>query len=430
MKKFITILLIILTYMAILPSGNLIGIPVKLMVTVVLIFPFLIQSKLKIPQIIFAIIFILIGMIVVWLPISLINNYADGALGFIKSYLSFIIIVILVVLALKNNLIEGKKVWKAIEVSSCILIGSKIILELLLILGIVNWNNCQNVLNNVFDADYMNLVINLGNISVYRLSFTNDSVPMLWYSLMLINNKKNTWNKLLVILAMCLYSIISFSRVIIFQFAIITVIAIIFNLFKKNNKLLKIIVLFMAIFIGISWWNSHPQNSFVSGMNTIFDERLEGNNAEASDNIRNEQFHYFIDGIKQHPVLGYGMGAYLRNYIRSASNKYSYELEYLSFIYQFGILGFIFIFINLIIIFFKMIIDISGIRKNRSMFLRYGTYMVIINYIFWFLSPIYNPGFLSSNSGILIAWMLIISFLLSTNSDIKNEKQCIKENNL
>lgn len=62
--------------------------------------------------------------------------------------------------------------------------------------------------------------------------------------------------------------------------------------------------------------------------------------AAESDDVRQMQMRELMKGIKESPVIGHGFGSYIENFIRSSSLPFSYEIEYLSFVYQMGILGF------------------------------------------------------------------------------------------
>ncbi len=106
------------------------------------------------------------------------------------------------------------------------------------------------------------------------------------------------------------------------------------------------------------------------------------------------------------------IGYYDPEFIRSDIAKYSYELEYLSFLMQFGILGFILIILMLIYSFYLMIdFKITNIKFR---------YLLYFNFLFWMIKPIFNPNFLSSNSGSLIAVLIILSTYYSRENNMKS----------
>jgi rhamnosyltransferase len=60
-----------------------------------------------------------------------------------------------------------------------------------------------------------------------------------------------------------------------------------------------------------------------------------------SEYLRREQFHALISGWLSSPLLGSGLGSYTNASIRSADMPWSYELHYLSLLYQTGVVGFV-----------------------------------------------------------------------------------------
>lgn len=74
--------------------------------------------------------------------------------------------------------------------------------------------------------------------------------------------------------------------------------------------------------------------------------------AEA-DSVRTEQIRELVIGIKNAPIWGHGMGSFLPDLIRSEEIPFSYEAEYLSFVYQLGIVGFIILIVGILCIYLK-----------------------------------------------------------------------------
>ena len=59
-----------------------------------------------------------------------------------------------------------------------------------------------------------------------------------------------------------------------------------------------------------------------------------------ADSIRKEQFARLKALIAQKPLVGHGVGSYDPDYVRSTHMPYSYELQLLSFVSKFGLIGF------------------------------------------------------------------------------------------
>jgi len=98
--------------------------------------------------------------------------------------------------------------------------------------------------------------------------------------------------------------------------------------------------------------------------------------------------------------MGKGLGAYSNELIRSKLQPYSYELQLISFMMQLGLIGFsIFIIALLNIIFY--IILYKNIHFREKLYL-------ILSYIMWIFSSLFNPYIISSVSGLIISIHLIL----------------------
>ena len=144
--------------------------------------------------------------------------------------------------------------------------------------------------------------------------------------------------------------------------------------------------------------------------------RFNSTSTTISDQIRDEQSYYLWMGFNELPVFGHGAGSYVREYLRSDVILYSYELEYLSFLYQFGIVGFCLIIIPTIYMFARTCLENVNDSNVRI--------LVVVNLLIWIIRPFFNPSFLSSNAGMI---MVVIN---SYGKYISFEKQKEKENRL
>jgi O-antigen ligase len=62
--------------------------------------------------------------------------------------------------------------------------------------------------------------------------------------------------------------------------------------------------------------------------------------SNASNLVRKEQLEFFINKIKDRPIIGYGIGAHDIRYVRDPTNPTHFELGYVSMIYKGGLLLF------------------------------------------------------------------------------------------
>jgi hypothetical protein len=59
-----------------------------------------------------------------------------------------------------------------------------------------------------------------------------------------------------------------------------------------------------------------------------------------ADAVRREQYARLKEFFARKPIMGHGVGSYDRDYVRSPRMPYSYELQLLSFLFKFGVVGF------------------------------------------------------------------------------------------
>jgi hypothetical protein len=218
---------------------------------------------------------------------------------------------------------------------------------------------------------------------------SNDSIPYVWFSFYLLSNKK-FFKKILITIILAFFTIINYSRINIVEYFIIILAFIFCKVMDKPKKALLIasILLFFIPFFILTF------NGFNDSINQLFQMRFKSVSSDYSDQIRTIQTEYLLKGFYDKVLFGHGSGSYVREYLRSDTIFYSYEKEYLSFLYQFGIIGFLLIVVGTIMMFKSFCFYNIGFTK--------GKIMVFVLFLIWIIKPVFNPSFLSSNSGIIL----------------------------
>ncbi len=351
-------------------------------------------------------------LLLFWSYLSIANGYKTY-LSFIKSYFSLLVIVWMTYELIKDKVISYKDASKSLALLSIAIMIIKIVTSLSMTFSLFSYDSVILFYETYFNSGITTMYFMVGNFMFYRIMAANDFVPYVFFSFYLFSDGKRI-KKTILTLMMSIFTFIVFSRFVILQFLILFVTSALccFKVNKqyfKNNKVIIcctaiIAILFISIVIN--------KTNIIEAL--IF--RFNSNATDISDNIRDVQKIELINGIKDSPLFGHGTGSYLLNYIRSDITPYSYEKEYLSYIYQFGILGFCMIIIPTIFFFYK--ICISDLRN------KYVKYIAIVNFFIWAIRPFFNPGFISSNSGLIIASIYIFSKLL--DNKIAEKDQIIK----
>lgn len=78
---------------------------------------------------------------------------------------------------------------------------------------------------------------------------------------------------------------------------------------------------------------------FYDVFQTIFEARFLSVGTDVSDAGRVAQARALMDEVKARPILGKGIGTHSNAYLSSDANLYAYELQWLAFLMQFGIVG-------------------------------------------------------------------------------------------
>lgn len=402
----------------ILPSGTILGIPIKSIVYIIT-FCLLIGLKIKKNNMSFSkqdIIIIITTLISVifWSLLGIANGYSYSTGKELVSFFSLLIVILLVLLYVREYTLDDKlnRVKKILYSTAIIYVLFKILLEILYVTKIIDYAQIMYVFKDILNSQITSFPFDFFGIIFCRLQTSNDSIPLVFLSYFLICENRPLFHKIVVIVVSLIFSMIVYSRVIFFQIFIIIIIGIIKEIeLKKKIKKKSIafaLILAFAIFILIE----NIQISFQMG--ELLSMRFSGTLVAFSDNIREDELLILSNGFWESPFIGRGLGAYIRGFIRLQLHPYSYELEYLSFLYQFGIFGFIAIVIPIIYVAYKNSVGIlhRGIAK----------FITLVNFLIWLLKPIFNPNFLSSSSGMLIS-ILIIFANTYIKSNYSNEEK-------
>lgn len=117
---------------------------------------------------------------------------------------------------------------------------------------------------------------------------------------------------------------------------------IIIAMFKLSNIQISI-GKYLRPFLGVAFLTiaaffilSFDISSFTTEFDTIFEF---DNPAEESNYLRKEQYNALVNGWKESPVFGNGLGASASASIRDDSAPWAYELSYIALLFQTGLVG-------------------------------------------------------------------------------------------
>lgn len=117
-----------------------------------------------------------------------------------------------------------------------------------------------------------------------------------------------------------------------------------------------------------------------------------------SDVTRVQQIQALMEQYETAPYLGQGLGGYVKNLIRDGGLTHSYEVQWVAFLMQFGLIGLLFLLVPVGLISAPFILRSSFSRIHWSFF---GLFLI------WLLSGFTNPFLISLASGIMYAMFLM-----------------------
>jgi O-antigen ligase len=306
-------------------------------------------------------------------------------------------IILLAYVFVINNVIGFKNVKNVFYLTMLFKVIGKIIIEIFAFTNLAS----QEVLNKfyilVFHTSPVFMRLEYGNL--LRIQTPSDVLPIIIFGFYLLQ-KDRFYKKTIVTALMTLFVIIVYSRLFFIQYvALVGLVGVLYFLEKYGIK--KVIIAFSALIVIFTsaMFMSHG----ASKIEKIITARFISADTVKSDAVRGDQTQALINVFLKSPVIGKGVGAYAEELIRNVDNSFSYEEEYLSFLMQLGIIGFTLIIIGSIVLFFR-ILNVSKVKDKKIKIL------IIFNFIFWAIRPLFNPGFLSSNSGIIIVILMFYSY--------------------
>ena len=415
MKRAIKILYYLLILSFALPSGTLLSFPIKTILSLVLLLLLpLCDRKIVFDQATKIIIIVLV-FLSCWCLMAVGQGFGNTTISFLKNFFSLIIVFWVAFQLPKMGIVSHKSNVRLLGIVSILIVLEKLATSAALTIGIIKMEQAFSIFSNIFNAELTTMIMPIGSVTFYRIMLSNDHIPIVWFSFYLFS-KARAPKKIILLFLMAAYTFIVYSRVAIAEFAILILTWLVITLRERRQQgkkdTIKIAVTLGVVAIAAVVLLTNKKLNLIGNLSA----RFNSTSTTISDQIRDEQSYYLWMGFNELPVFGHGAGSYVREYLRSDVILYSYELEYLSFLYQFGIVGFCLIIIPTIYMFARTCLENVNDSNVRI--------LVVVNLLIWIIRPFFNPSFLSSNAGMI---MVVIN---SYGKYISFEKQKEKENRL
>ena len=286
---------------------------------------------------------------------------------------------------IKEKLLSFEKIFRTVIYTNCIYNLLKTSLMVLHVAGVINvWTVMHKT-----GFRFMSMHI-IGDIG--RIQTSVDIVtPFLMYFVLQSENlglKISNRFKWVYGITATLSVFLSFSRFLIFAFFI----SVFFhcctlNFFRQIK--LWIAALFLC-FAGVGVIG--PEKVF-----QVIEKRFFSADNAASDDTRGEQINAMMRACDESPFFGKGLGGYTLECIRDFELPHAYEVQWVAFLMQFGLIGIPFLFIPLSLI-ASNFMTFPWTRAKLGYFLLFGL---------WLFSGFTNPFMISLTSGIIYMIFLL-----------------------
>lgn len=307
-------------------------------------------------------------------------------------YLSFGMFLIIFHL-IKEGLLNLDKVMQYLYYMMIGKIIGKILLEIIFLCKLIQYEVLYQLYIQIFNVEATMMTMKMGGMTFVRIQSPSDIIVIGLLPFFLLIPKMKRSRKFTCAVLLAIYTMIVFSRVYMVEFASFMVLAIVFE-WKFIPKKVRYIGIGGCALSSVIWFKP---------VFKMIQYRFFSPKVVESDSVRQIQIQELMKEIAKKPLFGHGMGSYLPDLIRSTTAPFSYEAEYLSFFYQFGIIGFILIIIGIIAVYIK---GIWQYMKYNSIQVKLFTALCLA----WMLvRPAFNPSFYGMQNGFHVIGLLLIN---------------------
>jgi len=388
-----------------LPAGNLFGVNVKIISMITLIITFLIcVCKKNIINLVSVklIMFLIVGAFFIIVnyflatPVAISKGYANTEMMLFSSY---ILSTVIILVAISEKIITKQLIRSSIIFYCAIYSTIKIIFIVMSIIGVISLYDVSMYIYSTWGIKPMLFPI---TDTLSRFQLANDYIVC--FSLFFMVCSKNTLAQysntryFLYIMIIALSVLISFSRYMI----LLMFVAMIIRIFHSNRKD-KLVI--WSIIIGLFLLCIYITNSELIG--NVVDLRFSSDANESSDASRTMQVDCLFREFSQSPLLGHGgLGDYSLNCPGPTDAEFSYEVQYLGYLYRFGLFQTILILIIIISLFVVFLRGNVFSRNNLA---------PSVAFFSWMLIGFFNPYLVSAYASVII--ILCVSFLPEMRND-------------
>ncbi|WP_345940429.1 O-antigen ligase family protein [Pseudomonas sp. MS19] len=394
-RLFSFLFLCYLIFCVVSPSGSIFGVSIRqglfLAVVVSCIFDIACNRKAQISWMLAG--FFICLCLMFWALIGLVNGYPDySVFGELSDVLATFSTVYFGVYAYRSAGLTLARVSNVI-VNSALLFGlAKVIVFILLYLHVATYSQFIDWHQSIFGL----LPITLIAGDFVRINNVNDFVfPLVLLYYFVGGWRRGSWFGLCVIVFAL---IVSYSRYLWF-YSFVLFLSYFFFRAEFTTRIVGVFCLFMIV-LCLLFVDAAFVISFIV-------ERYSGEKAGVSDTIRLDMYPVLVEMVNDNVLFGNGFGAYSKAYYRFELNPWLYELQWLSWVKDVGVIG-LFLTLTLLYRLYRFNSLFRG-SVGRSEFVWY------VAMIMWLAVGLVNCFLLGPTAGVVFYFLWIIRYLFCFN---------------
>jgi len=363
----------------------------------------MIRQKIYLEQLKYLLFFLAaLAILSVWLSVSLLHGETTqtSQMDQFKLFVITLLFPLASLFLIKENLITPQQIVKVALYSNFCYILLKISMVFLYAFNIIDlWSMLE-----AFGIRFMRMNIYGG---IERIQTSVDIVTP--YLLLFVLQSDNLsvslsprFKRLFVILSL-LSTFLSFSRMLI---GVYFLSCCLHWSTQRPGKIARVLLAILAVCF-CAYLAIGPEK-----VNHVIERRLYSKDNTESDSARVQQMNALFCEFDQYPLFGKGIGGFSKHCVRDYQLLHNYEVQWVAFLMQFGILGILLLLTPLVWIGFQLIN--APFTRTRWAFL--GLFCL------WLLAGFTNPFLISLASGI----MYTLFYIASTNLVVKNKHPYLK----
>jgi hypothetical protein len=336
----------------------------------------------------------------IWYGIALLRDETplNSAWEELKIFWLTISVVVITYYLYTEKLLTFQKLLKTVIYGNLAYSTVKVAMILLLAFGAFDMFGLMTKLG----IRFMSMDIS-GKIPRFQTSM-DIATPFLFFFFLKAERFGISWNKKISTLFLTISScaiLLSFSRFLTF----VALLSIMLHAISVQNYvravLKSLVVVVLIIAAGVAWIGVEEADAIVA-------RRLFSTENYRSDYIRKQQITAMIDEYEKVPLIGKGLGGYAPEVIRDKQLLYSYEVQWVAFLMQFGLVGLLCI-LGSVGIIGKVILTPPLSREKGALFFLF---------LAWLAAGFTNPFLISLSSGILYSLFLLAGYQLQKQNEL------------